>query len=102
MREYETAGAAIKEAIVRSLPDDWAWQGRRALDFGCGAGRVLRHFGDEAQEAELWGCDIDVASIEWIQANLCPPFHAVAIPERGPLPQPTGHFDLVGTRTRSA
>ena len=51
-----------------------SWDGKRALDFGCGSARVLRHFADEAGSAAFWGCDIDRASIEWDRAHLTPPF----------------------------
>ena len=48
-------GAQTKEAVVYQLPDDWSWEGKRALDFGSGAGRTLRHFLIEAQAAEVLG-----------------------------------------------
>ena len=38
---YLTLGAQTKEQIVRMLPDDWSFGGKRVLDFGCGAGRTL-------------------------------------------------------------
>ncbi|MEA2368063.1 MAG: hypothetical protein QOH38_781, partial [Thermoleophilaceae bacterium] len=72
---YVERGRARRARVEAALPADWSWAGRRALDFGCGAGRVLRHFLPEAEEAEFWGCDIDGPSIEWLQENLTPPFH---------------------------
>jgi ubiquinone/menaquinone biosynthesis C-methylase UbiE len=67
----------------------------RILDFGCGAGNVLRHFGAEAMRGEVWGCDIDAASITWLQDNLCPPFRFFTVPQTMVLPTPDDHFDLV-------
>jgi SAM-dependent methyltransferase len=67
----------------------------RILDFGCGAGNVLRHFGAEATRGEVWGCDIDPASIAWLQENLCPPFRFFKVPQTMALPTPDDHFDLV-------
>ena len=58
------------------LPAGWSFDGKRVLDFGCGAGRTLRHFLTEAESADFWGADIDAPSIEWMQEALCPPLQA--------------------------
>jgi SAM-dependent methyltransferase len=55
---------------------------------------VLRHFVREAESAELWGCDIDLPSIEWLQGHLCPPFHAFVVHERPEIPREDGYFDI--------
>jgi hypothetical protein len=34
---YERIGRLCRDAIVSRLPADWSWEGRSALDFGCGA-----------------------------------------------------------------
>ena len=73
---YESLGAEARRAIVELLPEDWSFEGKRVLDFGCGAGRTLRHFLTEAEAAELWGSDIDGASIDWLRSELCPPLNA--------------------------
>lgn len=65
------------------------------LDFGCGAGKVLRQFAPEATVADFTGCDIDAPSIDWLQRNLCPPFNAFRCSEAPPLPQPDGYFNLI-------
>src|SRR3954453_4644837 len=59
-------GRRSRARIEEPPPGGWTWPGRRVLDFGCGAGRVLRHFVDVATEAEVWACDIDAASIDWL------------------------------------
>jgi SAM-dependent methyltransferase len=64
---YETAGAEARTALLALLGDDWSFQGKRVLDFGCGAGRALRQFATEASEGELWGVDIDPRSIDWMR-----------------------------------
>ena len=84
----------IRDRIAAGLPDGWAWEDRRALDFGCGAGRVLAQFEDEAERAEIWGCDIDAASIAWLERELAPPFHPFLVTEEARLPQADGFFDL--------
>jgi SAM-dependent methyltransferase len=92
---YLETGRRARARIEELLPGGWTWPGRRVLDFGCGAGRVLRHFVDVAAEAEVWGCDIDAASIDWAQDNLVPPLHAARIAETGRLPHGDGSFDAI-------
>jgi SAM-dependent methyltransferase len=91
---YDGIGRHSRARIERLLPADWSWEGRRVLDFGCGAGRTLRHFLDEAEQAEFHGCDIDDASIAWLKENLSPPFHVFQNGESPGLPRPDGFFDL--------
>jgi SAM-dependent methyltransferase len=92
---YEGLGAAGRMQILQMLPVGYELVGRRLLDFGCGAGRTLRHFLDEAESAEIWGCDIDAESIEWLEANLCPPLHVFRNEPQPGLAFPDGHFDLI-------
>jgi SAM-dependent methyltransferase len=92
---YERRGAEARAALLALLGDEWSFPGKRVLDFGCGAGRTLRHFLAEAGEAEIWGADIDVPSIEWISQNLCPPLHAARCGAEPPLPFADGSFDLI-------
>jgi SAM-dependent methyltransferase len=93
---YEQLGAEAKAAIVELLPDGWAFKGKRVLDFGCGAGRTLRQFLPEgAAGTELWGCDIDAASIEWLNANLSPLVNAFRNAVDPPLAFDDGSFDLI-------
>ncbi|MBV9916449.1 MAG: class I SAM-dependent methyltransferase [Solirubrobacterales bacterium] len=72
---YLGEGARLRGVTEEMLPADWHWDGKRVLDFGCGAARVLRQFATEAERGVFWGCDIDTESIVWDQANLTPPFH---------------------------
>jgi SAM-dependent methyltransferase len=92
---YEAIGRHSRERIERLLPSDWSWDGKRVLDFGCGAGRTLRHFLDQAERAEFYGCDIDGASITWLTNHFSPPLHVFQNGETPLLPQPDGFFDLV-------
>ena len=95
LEAYEELGAEAKGSLLRLLPDDWSFEGKRVLDFGCGAGRTLRHFLSEAERAEFWGCDIDAASIDWLQAHLSPPLHALRNEAGPPLGLEHGKFDLI-------
>jgi SAM-dependent methyltransferase len=91
---FDRSGRARKRAIVGLLPDHYSFQGRRVLDFGCGAGRVLRHFAPESSNAEFWGCDLHEPTIEWLSQNLSPPMRFFVNDAR-PMPQPDAYFDLV-------
>jgi SAM-dependent methyltransferase len=67
--------------------------GAKILDFGCGAGRTLRMWGN-APGAELWGCDINGEQIRWCRANLQPFrfFQSTVVPH---LPIEDNTFDLI-------
>jgi SAM-dependent methyltransferase len=92
---YLREGAAVRARIERLLPDDWSWPDKRVLDFGCGSARVLRHFLSEAEQGEFWGCDIDAASIAWIEANLSPPLRVFENRTAPPLALEDESCDLV-------
>src|SRR5581483_2441621 len=87
-------GAQTSRAIRDLLPADWSFEDKRVLDFGCGVGRTLRHFLEEAETAEFWGADIDKPSIDWLQASLSPPLHAWRCAPAPPLGLEPGTFDL--------
>src|SRR5262249_36374105 len=63
------------------------------LDWGCGCGRVLRHW-SQLSRTRVYGCDIDPRMIEWCRANL--PFASVTVTELDPpLPYADDSFDLI-------
>src|SRR4051794_3076170 len=96
-RSFDEIGAQTKRQVVSLLPDDWSFEGKRILDFGCGAGRTLRHFAEEAKVAEIWGADLDEPSIKWMEENVCPPLHAWHSAALPPLGLEHGTFDLIYT-----
>lgn len=59
VRRYLAIGEGTRDALLDLLGGGWSFEDKRVLDFGCGPGRTLRHFVDEAREAEFWGADID-------------------------------------------
>jgi SAM-dependent methyltransferase len=69
--------------------------GHRVLELGCGYGRVLRWFGDLADEGEVWGVDLDAGRIAWCRANLPPSLRVAACTTAPHLPFPDGSFDLL-------
>jgi len=92
---YDRLGRELSLTVRAALPQDWSWRGKRVLDFGCGAGRVLRHFLAEAEGAEFWGCGIDGPSIAWLESALSPPLHAFHSGEWPPLPFEDNCLDLI-------
>jgi SAM-dependent methyltransferase len=63
------------------------------LDFGCGCGRVLRHW-SHLPDTRICGCDIDPRMIAWCRENL--PFADVTVNQSTPpLPYERETFDLV-------
>ncbi len=92
---FDEQGRGIKECIVRSLPENYDFANKRILDFGCGSGRVLRHFQAEAQKAEFWACDIDFPSITWLSENFPAWFRVFHNTEVPHLPIESDYFDLI-------
>jgi SAM-dependent methyltransferase len=93
---YERLGAEAKAELLAMLPAEWSVEQKRVLDFGCGAGRTLRHFLREADRgtSEVWGTDIDEASISWLEEHLSPPLKVMQNGVNPPLGLEYGTFDL--------
>jgi SAM-dependent methyltransferase len=63
------------------------------LDWGCGCGRVLRHW-SRLETTRVAGCDIDERMVDWCAKNL--PFAEVTLTGlEPPLPYADGSFALV-------
>ena len=67
----------------------------RVLDFGCAAGRMLRHVPHDREDLELWGVDIKAQPIAWCQQHFGPPFRFVTTTTTPHLPFEDNYFDLV-------
>jgi SAM-dependent methyltransferase len=91
---YREIARFHRERIVSLLPADWSWDGKRVLDFGCGPGRTLSEFSDEAERAAFVGCDIHAESLDWAREHL-PGFTFVQNAEEPPVELLSGSFDLV-------
>jgi SAM-dependent methyltransferase len=91
VRGGELAADSIREAVERHggrLEDV-----RALLDFGCGSGRVMRHWA-HLDGCARHGCDTNAAAIEWCRRNLAFARFEVngAAP---PLPYDDAQFELV-------
>lgn len=95
LERYERDGAALRDVLVDELGSGWSWREKRVLDFGCGAGRLLRQFLDVADVAELHGAELNPACVGWLERSLSPRVRIVQSAERPPLPYPDQHYDLV-------
>ncbi len=63
------------------------------LDWGCGCGRVLRHW-SSLPETRVYGCDINPRMVEWCRDNI--PFAEVELTDVSPsLTYDDASFDLV-------
>ncbi len=90
MRSGERAAESIRNALARHGVDLDSMQS--ILDFGCGCGRVVRHW--RRLPARIYGSDANRRLIDWCRRNL--PFAAFATnSDRPPLSYREGQFDLV-------
>jgi SAM-dependent methyltransferase len=92
---WEQLGPETRAAILDMLPAAWSFDGKRVMDFGCGAGRTLKHFIPDADRAELWGVDIDAASIDLLRDTVSPPLHVMRSGYMPPLELESSSFDLI-------
>lgn len=70
-------------------------QVKRVLEFGCAAGRMIRHFPERTPGAELWGVDISARHIQWCVQNLAPAIHFASTTLVPHLPFEDCYFDLI-------
>lgn len=68
---------------------------KRILEFGCAAGRLIRHFPEVAPNAELWGVDVNAHHIRWCIQNLTPTIHFATTTLLPHLPFEDHFFDLI-------
>ena len=98
--------ASLRVLVTKTDPEAFLTRGRIAadtiaaaapvrgtvLDFGCGCGRVLRHWAGAG--LDLHGCDVSAEAVAWVEANL--PFaEARQNPLEPPAPYPDATFDLI-------
>jgi ubiquinone/menaquinone biosynthesis C-methylase UbiE len=95
--EYLESGKAQFRTMMEKLENSGfvLRQRERILDFGCGAGRIIRRFKEQAAEREIWGVDINDRHIRWCRENLCPPFKFLTTTTFPHLPFEDSSFDVI-------
>jgi SAM-dependent methyltransferase len=94
-RHFLHAGSVLARLVRESLAGAGTAIERfeRVLDFGCGCGRVARHWiGIEG--LEIHGCDVDSDQIEWCRQNL-PQLQVRLTPLTPPTGYDTDTFDFI-------
>jgi SAM-dependent methyltransferase len=92
---WESLGPETRTALLELLPAGWSFEGKRIMDFGCGAGRTLRYFLPDAERAEFWGVDVDAVSVDLLAQTVSPPLHLMRSDYMPPLELEGGSFDLI-------
>lgn len=92
---YEERGREHWLLIKSLLPVGWDFTGKRVLDFGAGAGRIVRHGLADEPAAAFWACDIDGRSTSWMQKHLSPPLNVFQTAQWPPTSCAPGSFDLI-------
>ena len=70
-------------------------KGKRILDFGCGAGRMIRWLKPLSDFCEIWGTDINSEHIYWANKYLKPPFNFATTTTIPHLPFEDKYFDFI-------
>lgn len=85
---YRTVSAILQDFGVANGP------GKAILDWGCGHGRITRHFLRDWADSHIAGVDIDAQNIAWCQER----FNAenfIVGPLHPPVPLESGQFNAV-------
>ncbi len=95
--DYLDSGRRNVTAMLNTLKQGGAAEDSlaRVLDFGCGAGRMLRYYPCIPGRSELWGVDLKAKHMAWCQQYLSPPFYFATTTSMPHLPFEDGYFDLV-------
>lgn len=96
-QSYVSDGKSDVAKMVRILEESGftLMNANRVLEFGCAAGRMLRHVSEFAPNAELWGVDISAPHIQWCVNNLTPAMQFATTTMIPHLPFEDRYFDLV-------
>jgi ubiquinone/menaquinone biosynthesis C-methylase UbiE len=97
--EYYKSGKLIYDEIISSLAkaNIHLKENSNILDFGCGCGRLIRHFANESK-FNLYGSDLNPKLINWCKENL----HFGNFSTNNVLPPlnyPDNYFDFIYARS---
>lgn len=70
-------------------------EGGRVLDFGGSTGRVYRHYAHQSDRWDVWSCDFNMTSVEWVLTNLPPTVKTFLNTYYPTLPFEDNSFDLI-------
>lgn len=85
--------AAMLDALEES-GFRWA-RCKRALEFGCSNGKLVRWLKPYVTSREIWGVDVQARKVMWAMENLSPPFRFATTTTVPHLPFSDAHFDLI-------
>lgn len=88
-----TRAAEISDLLAQAGAKPQA--GAQILDFGCGCGRVLRHFPQYFPGCNFTGLDVDAEALEWCRHHFRGPFEFHQSPHAPPSPLAGPQFDVV-------
>lgn len=94
---FLTTGSVDKNFVLRFLQGaglDISKGKSRILDWGCGCGRIARHWESLKANVDLFGCDVAEGPVRWCQDNLRLGTFSVST-HNPPLSYPDGHFDAI-------
>ena len=93
---YISQGQLDVVSMARVLEENgFSLDTNRVLEFGCAAGRMLRHVAQYAPKAEMWGVDISAEHIQWCVNNLTPEMNFATTTTTPHLPFEDRYFDLI-------
>ena len=96
-QSYVASGKRHVTDMIKALENSGFSVGgaRRIMEFGCAAGRMIRHLPELAPKAELWGVDISAQHIRWCIDHLAPTINFATSTMLPHLPFEDRYFDLV-------
>lgn len=97
MKEYLHWGKVQSGIMVRLVKESDVVMDslKRILEFGCGAGRMIRWLKPYSAKCEIWGTDISSEHIYWANKYLKPHFNFATTTTLPHLPFEDGYFDLI-------
>jgi ubiquinone/menaquinone biosynthesis C-methylase UbiE len=95
--DYLAGGKFQIEKLLKLLKQsDYSIRsGDRILDFGCGAGRMLRWLKPHAEKCEIWGVEINSELVYWANQFLNPPFNFATSTTVPHLPFEDKYFNFI-------
>lgn len=95
-RDFKDLAGGIWQAqrLAKVIAQHASQRSLSILDFGCGAGRLLRYFLLFRPEHQYFGCDVNADAIAWLRDSFAPADFATILPTP-PTPYASGQFDVV-------